>query len=627
MRIAIFDIETDGFLDVLTKMHVAAVQILEPGKRAQQRAIRDVGELLLELDDADLIVGHNIIKFDIPALQKLRPEWRAPHWSKLRDTMVLSRLIWPELKITDASVVKKGTLPPKLRGKYSLEAWGYRLGVFKSEYEGDPTIEDPAKRKAEKWLRWNQSMEDYCVQDVVATAALWDRIEAKQWAPQSILLETQVAHIIARQERHGFLFDQQKAIALYAKLAKRRDELGRELHEVFKPQFLRDGKTFTPKRDNVRMGYVAGAPFSKIKLAQFNPDSRDHIAIWLKRLHGWEPTDFTDDGKPKVDETVLGALKYPEAKLLAESFTVAKRIGQVAEGNKAWLKMVHADRRIRGGVITNGAVTGRMTHLDPNVAQVPAGYSPYGEECRDCYTVPKGKILVGADADALELRDLAGFMAKYDGGAYIETVLRGDKSKGTDMHSVNCRAIGLDPKKVYFEGETGRDIAKTWFYAFIYGAGDAKLGFILTRKKNAVKAGKTSRAAVLANLPALGRLVEAVRANAKRGFLWGLDRRQIRVRSQHAALNTLLQSAGAVQMKTALCILDDLLQEKGLVPGKHYEFVANVHDEWQIEVDLGLEQVVGETAVEAIRLAGERLGFRCPLAGQWKSGPSWAATH
>jgi len=309
---------------------------------------------------------------------------------------------------------------------------------------------------------------------------------------------------------------------------------------------------------------------------------------------------------------------------------VQKRIGQVAEGNEAWLRHVQKDSRVRGRVNTNGAVTGRMTHSKPNMGQVPSGKSEYGHECRQCWTVPPGKKLVGADADALELRDLAGYLAIYDEGAYIKTVLEGDKSQGTDMHSVNCRALGMDPKAYVFGAETGRDVAKTWFYAFIYGAGPEKLGYTVLRThgKQAREKGLELRKAFLKGLPAVGKLVSAVQDKAKtRGYLIGLDGRRLPVRSMHAAINTLLQSAGAVQMKKALCILDDDLQAAGLTPGVNYEFVANVHDEWQIEVDENKAEMVGRMAVDAIRKAGAFFKFRCPLDGAYDIGNNWSETH
>lgn len=628
-RVALFDLETNGLLEQVSQVHVMAVRCLTTGTLRVFRE-HQMAEGLSYLDQFDLLVGHNIIKYDIPVLTKLYGYKRK--WSALRDTMVLSRLVWPDIVKWDLDRRNQPGVffPGQLTGRYSLEAWGHRFGNHKDDYAGDPLIEDPVRRKAEKWLRWNQAMEDYCVQDLSVTQSLWERIEAKRWELESINLETQVAWILARQERHGFLFDQPAAAKLYGELVQRKMVLERDLQKVFLPRFLRDGKPMVPKADNKRFCYSAGAAFQKLKLTEFNPGSRDHIAHWLKVMRGWKPVEFTDDGSPKVDETVISKLPYPEAGPLKEYLMVAKRIGQIAEGKEAWLRHIAPDGRMHGSVNTMGTVTGRMSHAGPNMGQVPAAYSPYGPECRALFIVPKGKVLIGCDADALELRDLAGYMARYDGGAYIEAVLHGDKKNGTDTHSMNAKALGLDPKGTYFDGESGRDIAKTWFYAFIYGAGDEKLGTILLRIKGpkAVRRGKQARQDFLTNLPAMGALVKAVKEKAKaQKWLKGLDGRQIPVRSDHAALNTLLQSAGAVQMKRGLCILDDDLQAMGLVPGIHYEFVANVHDEWQIEVNDDLVQTIGPMAAAAIRKAGEYYNFKCPLAGDWKHGKNWYETH
>ena len=629
MKIALFDLETDGLLEQVTKVHVMAVRCLATGTLRVFRQ-HQMAEGLIYLSTFDQLVGHNIIKYDMPVLAKLYGYTR--HWSVCRDTMVLSRLVWADIVAFDLEQRKKPEVffPGQLTGRYSLEAWGHRMGNHKAGYEGDPLIEDPKIRKATKWDHWNQAMEDYCEQDLSVTESLWNRIIAKDWAEGSVTLEMQVAHICARQERYGFLFDQAAAASLYGTLVQRKMVIEKDLQEVFKPLEMKDGPVFVPKRDNKTLGYFKGVGVQKMKTVTFNPGSRQHIAFWLKALRGWVPTEFTDDGSAKVDESVINKLPYPEAQPLKEYLMVAKRIGQIAEGKEAWLKNVGPDKRMHGSVNTMGTVTGRMSHSGPNMGQVPAAYSPYGPECRALFIVPQGKQLVGCDAAALELRDLAGYMAHYDNGAYIQVVLNGDKKLGTDIHSTNAKALGLDPKALYFGGESGRDLAKTWFYAFIYGAGDEKLGSVLLGLKGpkAVKRGKQARSDFLSNLPGMGELVKAVKARAKeQKWLKGLDGRRISVRSDHAALNTLLQSAGAVQMKRALCILDDDLQLTGLVPGTHYEFVANVHDEYQIEVNDELVETVGPMAEAAIRKAGEFYNFRCPLAGEWKSGRNWYATH
>lgn len=625
----LFDIETDGFLHELTKVHCLVIRETATGAVSRFRGddIPNGLRILMHAPEhGEVLTGHNVIKFDIPALKKVYPFFNVDE-SKVLDTLVLSRLIYAELQDWDTKLVKKQALPSKHFKKHSLEAWGFRLGERKIDYL-DWCQENGI---TEPWAVWRQEMEDYCVGDTATNLKLLQKllevIAKDEWSQQAIDLEHQVQWIIARQERRGIRFFKDKATDLLVRLAKRKLELEVELREAFPPFYKRD-KEFTPARDNKAAGYTAGVPLTKVKLTPFNPGSRDHIALCLHRRFGWEPTEFTSDGKPKIDESVLANLKYPEAVLLREYLTVDKRIGQLADGDQAWLKH-ERNGRIHGGVVTNGAVTGRMTHANPNLAQVPASYSPWGHECRECFGPGEGYVQVGADADALELRDFAGYLAFYDGGAYIEAVLRGDKKAGTDSHSVNARALGLDPKATYFDGESGRDIAKTWFYAFLYGAGDEKLGLILSRKKRGARqVGAAARDRFLKALPALGKLVKAVKTRAKQqGWLKGLDGRRIFVRSQHAALNTLLQCAGAVQMKQALVIFDADLQAAGLVPGVDYEFIANVHDEWQLEVKPEIADDVGKMAVQAIRKAGEALNFRCPLDGEYKVGRNWAETH
>ena len=595
MRVMIFDIETDGLLDKLTKIHTMAVYDYETEsyRRFDKEKVRD-GVRLLE--KADVIVGHNIINFDVPAIKKVFPDFKPP---KVLDTLVWARLVYADIEDIDYKLSHKGKLPKKLIGSHSLEAYGYRLGVYKDEFG-----------KTTDWKEWSPEMSAYCEQDVRVTKALYEKLLSKNVSEEALELEHEVAHIIKRQVDRGFWFDTEAAERLYADLIRKRDEMAKELTSLFPPWYEpRDKEPFVPKKDNSKKGYKAGCPFTRIKLVTFNPNSRQHIYKCLMKKYNWKPTEFTENGQPKVSEEILNALPYPEAKKLAEYLMIQKRIGQLAEGDKAWLKLVCPDHKIHGEVITNGAVTGRMTHNNPNVAQVPAVRAPYGHECRSLFRPSPGYVLVGADASGLELRCLAHYMAKWDGGEYAKVILEGD------IHTVNQQAAGLPT----------RNHAKTFIYAFLYGAGDEKIGEIIGKGK---AAGRKLRMQFLQKIPALANLQAAVeKAVKKRGYLIGLDGRHLKIRSSHAALNTLLQSAGALVMKKALVILDKSLQAKGYVPGRDYEFVANIHDEWQIEAKPEIAEDVGRTAVESIRKAGEHFGFRCPLDGEYKIGNSWAETH
>jgi len=630
----VFDIETNGLFDVLDRVHCIVLVDLETGEYERYNDQREVlnwssnrkGSIedgVKRLMKADAICGHYVTGFDVPALQRVFP-WFQPE-GKVLDTQVMSGVIFSDLKERDFRMDGKrrgNWIPKQLYGSHKLEAWGHRLGEYKDDYS-----ERMKEQGKDPWAEWNIDMEDYCEQDVRVTKDLYEMLQRQNWPDTSLDLEHDVAHIISRQQRRGFAFCEERAIELYGRLSNRRGELERTLKDAVEPWF-KQGKEFTPKRDNARYGYKEGCSFTKVSLVEFNPGSDQHIARYLIKNCGWVPTEFTATGLPEVSESVLSGLDFPLVGEIREYKIVKKLLGQLAEGQEAWLKRVAPDGRIYGRVNQNGAVTGRMTHSKPNLAQTPANDAPYGADCRALFVAGYGYVLVGCDADGLELRCLGHYMAKWDDGAYARTVVEGSKSDGTDAHSVNQRAIGLRT----------RPAAKTWIYAFLYGAGDLKLGSIFwedmdpdTRPKPTERTlkqlGKSSRARIQSNLPALGALIEAVKEKAaKSGVLTGLDRRRIPVRAQHAALNTLLQSAGAVVMKRALVILDNKLKEK-YEPGNEYEFVANVHDEWQMEAKPEVADDVGEAAAAAIREAGEFYGFRCPLAGSYDIGSSWAETH
>ncbi len=605
------------------------------------------------LMDAPVIVGHNIQDFDIPAIQKIYP-WFKPSGIVL-DTVIMSRTIYPDMRDADFRRGEKegGWIPPRLYGRHNLESWGYRLGLWKGDYgkireaEGKAQGLSGAELTYYVWGRWSPDMQSYCGQDVEVTCALWRRLRKKEFSFDSILLEHNVQRIISRQEKHGWAFDTEAAYRLYGVLRGAQAGIEDKLAAIFAPWFRFDelvtpkadrtvkrtdlgititerrfsdktGKELTPYVGPVRESYFAGAQYTKVKLKPFNPGSRQDIANRLQKLYGWKPTEFTPDGQPKVDDEVLKKLKYPAAPLLTEYLQISKLTGMLSEGREAWLKAVK-DGRVHGRVNIMGTVTSRMTHSKPNMAQVPSGKVKWGHECRALFVANKGQVLVGCDADALELRCLAGYMARWDKGAYIKTILEGRKEDGTDMHTLNAKALGCS-----------RDTAKTWIYAMLYGSGDYNLGFVLgVRGSHAkiVAAGKAARAKLMKAFPALEKLIKACKSRAAAGKLRGIDGRFVPIRSEHAALNTLLQSAGAIIMKKGLVILDADLHAAGFVHGVHYEFVGNIHDEWQISCNSDIAETVGTLATEAIRKAGEALNFRCPLKGNYDIGKNWAETH
>ena len=611
-----FDIETNALEDFtnLTDLHtVHCLSVYDPMTPKMVTFAGDsIHRGLTALAEADRIVGHNVIKFDIPALKKLYGF--SPPLVKVVDTLVMSRCIFSDLRNEDFG---RNNFDPKLVGSHSLKAWGHRMGKATKLTYGE---EDGA------FDHYNDEMKKYCERDCIVTQLLYDYLIKQEPSNQMIAIEHWFAFIISQQERNGFSFDLDKADKLTAKLTSIRAELKDELQQMVAPKveemkspagWTVEGHTAPTKAKLKLVLKDAGLKQSlvndavktgnKQKTTLFNPGSRQQIAAALLDL-GYDLPKEPDATTPKVDEGVLKKIDHPIAAKLLDYLLVQKRLGQLAEGEQAWLKLAK-NGRIHGAVNTNGAVTGRCTHSNPNVAQVPACRVPYGEECRDLFGAGVGKKLVGCDASGLELRMLAHYLAFYDGGEYGKIVTEGD------IHTANQQAAGLET----------RDQAKTFIYAFLYGAGDAKIGDIVG---GTARDGQMLKRKFLTNLPALKRLQQDIHKKVEHGgTLMGLDGRVLRIRSSHAALNMLLQSAGAVCMKVALIQLYHALGKSKWQHGREYAFVANIHDEFQAEVIPQHAEDFGKLAVKAIRVAGKELKLNVQLDGEYKIGDTWAETH
>jgi len=498
-------------------------------------------------------VFHNGIGFDVPVVERL---WDFTFdRSLVLDTLVLSRLA-----------------EPSRSGGHSLRNWGNTLGFPKGDHED--------------WSQLTPEMIDYCIRDAELTEAVYNRlmVELDGFSKESQDLEHQVQWIIQEQERNGWLLDQRLCHILCAKFKERMNEIESDLQALFPPIVEERYSEKTGKR-------------LKDKITVFNVGSRQQVAERLS-AKGAVWTELTPTGKPMVDEKTLKENNHvPEAAQVLEYLLLQKRYAQV----NSWLEHVQDDGRVHGRVTTNGAVTGRMTHQSPNMAQVPSVNSEYGKECRDCWIVPEGRKLVGVDASGLELRMLAHYMGDEE---FTNVLLR------DDIHTRNQTAAGL----------ATRPQAKTFIYAFLYGAGDAKIGSIVG---GSARDGNELRTRFLRNTPALETLRERVGQASRKGYLRGLDGRKLWVRSEHSALNTLLQAAGAIIMKRALVLLDDYATQHGI----DYKFVGNVHDEIQSEVVTEQAEKFGWLAVECIKAAGISFELRCPLDGEYKVGSTWAETH
>lgn len=529
------------------------------------------------LSKATLLIAQNGIGFDFRLLNNL---WNTKiRLKNVYDTLIVSRL-----------------LDPSRENGHSLEAWGQTLGFHKIDYTAVwQWMMDRKEAYAGECFDSpiDSLLEHYCIRDVEVTAKLFVRLSSdvveKQFSQESVELEHRVAQIISEQERNGFKLDQIYATCLLTDIKSKVAGIYEQMQQRWPPVTVERFSDKTGKR-------------LKDSVVTFNPGSRQQIGERLKEL-GWKPKEFTETGQPKVDETILANIKIPEAQVIAEYLMLQKRISQI----ESWMEAVGKDGRVHGKVITNGAVTGRMTHSSPNMAQIPNAGSIYGPECRECWTVEDGNVLVGCDASGLELRMLAHYM-KDEG--YVRTVCEGSSKDGTDVHTVNQRAAGL----------ASRDNAKTFIYAFLYGAGDAKIGSIVG---GSARDGTKLKAKFLAQTPSLAKLLERVGKQAAKGWVPGLDGRRIWVRSEHAALNSLLQGAGAIVMKKALVLACDRLKKENV----WFKLVASVHDEYQFETRPELADTLGSIVKESIIEAGKQFNLRCPLDGEYKTGKSWRHTH
>lgn len=641
----IVDLEADNLLPKVTRIHCIVTKDIDTGEVRRFRHGAKKGSTIEDglkyIAKAEIIVGHNLVGYDLEAIKKLYPGFI--YRGDIFDTLIVSCLIFTNLKEVDGL---QRRIPPQLWGLHKLEAWGHRLGTLKGTYG----------KQENAWDKWSQEMEDYCELDVQLTHALARLLQQKNYADSAIELEHDFKKIIVQQEIHGIRIDLDGANKLTAQLQAARAVLTEKLRQVF-PAKVETMKTpayytvpglmsdFPTKGAALKACREAQLPAASITAGPlrtkdhlFNPASRDQIADRLKERYDWKPKKFTDTGKAQIDEGILALMKYPEAPLLTQYLVTEKTLGQLAEGKGAVMKLASGDR-VHGSVFTNGAVTGRCTHSKPNMAQTPSvtmmkgadgKKAPllgldggFGWEFRSLYLADVDQVLVGWDASGLELRCLAHFLAMFDGGAFGKVLLEGD------VHTTNQNAAGLFL----------RDSAKTFIYAFLYGAGDEKIGSIV--RQDAIDAGKPIpkgtlrdlgaglRARFLKNFPALGRLKKLIDATlAQRPYLIGLDGRMLHVRSKHAALNTLLQSAGAILMKKA-CVFQHqfLTEEKGYVFHRDFSFVLNIHDEIQATCLKAIAEIVGQSGPASLKKAGEFFDFQCRLDGEYKIGPSWAATH
>jgi DNA polymerase-1 len=641
-RRLLFDLEGDGLLPELTKIHCIAAVDPDTRQRFSWRP-HELPQAYETLASADELWAHYGLGYDFPALEKVAK--LVIPIKKRRDSVVTAKLKFPNLRETDGGLVLTGRLPKELHGSHKLKAWGFRLGVQKADYDGP-------------WGEWSEQMHSYMDQDVETLLAIWDHLKVDEYSQQAIELEHRIQLVCNAIEEAGWPFDVEAAKQLHTQITAERALLEQELiaekgfGSWYEPKAKRKftgavlaelaalptpflpgaggGQSpkilvgtaipFVPKRDNHKLGYVAGAPCTQIEKVTFNPSSRPHIHKRLMKL-GWKPTTFTDGGQPKIDEPILLDLaeEFPAASKLIRYLMLDKRLGMLADGNGAWLNVVKDDGRIHASYNPMGTVTGRAAHFSPNIAQVPAlkdrkgRVQPFGAEFRSLFYVPPDwGSQIGADMEGLELRCLAHYLDPFDGGEYGRLVLDGD------VHTFNQQAAGLP----------SRDNAKTFIYAWLYGAGNGKIGKIVSKS---AAVGKQLSEAFLAKVPAVARLKQSVKTEiiALHNWLYGLDGRLLPIRSDHSALNTLLQSAGAILCKQWVCDAWDALQAAGLVHGWRGDFVflGWIHDELQVAARKGREEQVAQILTDCARSAGTPFNFRVRLDSKAKTGHNWKDCH
>ena len=595
------DVETNGLIrQGFDQIHCIILRDLDTGQVLEfndQGTHEPISKGVQIMEDADFLVGHNLIGYDIECIKEIYP-WFAPK-AEIMDTLILSRLFFPHILGLDYKRRQKD-MPMKLYGRHSLESWGWRIEFHKGDFS-DHT----------DWAEWSQAMQDYCRRDVELTTILWQRFQpkAEQFA-LAVKMEMDCQKVMATQESSGWPFDVKAGEQLESVLRSESEELASQLRDAF-PYVA--GKSFTPKRDNQGLGYKKGAPFTR--LVDFNPTSRDHIAWVFQTWRDWQPEEFTDTGKPRIDESVLLAVDTSEAKSFARMLELQKGLGQLSEGKNSWLKQVTRKGRIHHScsLATN---TGRNAHRSPNLGQVSSD-----PRCRALFGPGNGFVEVGADASGLELRMLGHYLAFFDSGRFADIVVNGD------IHQINAdgvtKALGI---------EITRKAVKTITYAFLYGAGDEKLGRTvnpLLKGRQASALGKKVRVAFVAAIPGLGPLLESVKARSKDDTLKALDGRVLYLQGkQHAALNYLLQSAGAIVCKNWVVTSWANLDAAGMLGDVPQVYpLGFIHDEIQYAVKPDQVETVERILTNSIVEVGESFKLNVPLASEAKHGSSWADCH
>lgn len=614
MRI-LFDIESDNYLEHMTVIHCIVTENVDTGEVRKFRP-NEIKKGLKHLQDATVLIGHNIIDFDIRAIKKIYPKWTTDAY--LYDTLIAAKIAYPDIKQRDFRKLRGVMNKPREErtelerllmstvGKHSLEAYGLRLGLHKGTFG-----------KEEGFETFSEAMLDYCVQDVQVNTKLYHRLIAENISQDALDTEFESQKICLEQTKQGFNFNIKKAHIYHTDLLERQKELFDIIAVDLGGDFLINLGIKVPKRDLkykdiTKASRTKGAAYSKIMFKAFNPNSRNDISSRLIERLNWKPKLFGKDGKPTLGEEVLNELEYPIASDIMEYFMIDKRLGMLANGPTSWLRMYNEDTEsIHGKVNTLGCVTSRCSHMRPNLGQVPAVNIAWGRRCRELFETPPNMKLFGTDASGLELRVLAHYLDRYDGGVYGDVVLNGD------IHTQNQKAAGLPT----------RDMAKTFMYAKLYGSGVKGLAetCMMTEKAMKVIINNFNK-----NTPMLTNLTNDVKGVIRtRGFVKALDGRKIYCNSEHASLNYLCQSAGAIICKNWMNRVHSVLKERDVNYTDYVKQLGFIHDELQIAYDENkiTHEELDRISKDAMTWTQEKLNIKIKLDSDSKSGNNWSDTH
>ena len=562
----IWDIETDA-LDA-TVIHLLVAKFV--GKEGYYifRDAENFRAFYEDNDDAEWI-GHNSIAFDSVVLSRL---WGITiPLGKQSDTLVMSRL-WE----------------PTLDG-HSLEAWGNRFGEAKIPFK--------------EFSVYSEEMKVYCKRDVKITERVYKHLNRMLtcFSMESIRLEHATQYIISEQIRNGFLLDKEVASDIYTGALTEANRIEEAVIKFFPPIVTERYSEKTGKR-------------LKDDVESFNLASPNQIVKRLDEL-GWKPTVSTKTGKSwkicqenlnTIPDTLPDGTPMPQCIKDLKKWKILETRWKTA---KDWLDRMDGDGRVHGQVIIPGTVTHRASHQNPNMANIPSitterGLSGlFAYECREAWTVPRGFKLVGTDAAGIQLRVLAHYM---NDPTYTKTLLEGD------IHTFNKNALGEYCKD--------RPTAKTFIYAWLLGAGQAKVAQILNCS---VRQAGEAMDNFLRSIPALKELKRKAAMAAQRGYLVSLDGRRIKIESEHKALSVYLQGGETIIMRMANYLWYTQAKKNKI----KFKQTVWVHDEWQTETEESKAEELGKLQVQSIIDTGEHFDLNCPLDGEYKIGNNWAETH